>query len=185
MKRYNIIYADPPWQYKAYHKSDAAHGAAESHYRTMTLDEIKALPVQDLAADNCALFLWATMPCLPEALEVMKAWGFKFKTVGFTWVKLRGGKPFFGLGHYTRGNPEVCLLGVRGRMKRVDAAVQQLIMSELREHSRKPDEARDRIVQLFGNLPRIELFARTKTDGWDAWGNEVESDIKLGGIING
>ena len=178
--KYNIIYADPPWQYKVFHKSDAAHGAAESHYRTMTLDEIKALPVQDLAAENCALFLWVTPPLIVEATKpVMDAWGFRYINKAFTWVKLnKNGTPFVSLGHYTRGNTEDCFLGLRGRMVRKSASVQQLIMAPRGEHSAKPPETRDRIVQLFGDLPRIELFARTKTPGWDVWGNEVESDMK-------
>ncbi len=172
-KKYQVILADPPWRYRVYDKSDAAHGAATAHYPTMAIDETKALPVWELADKNCALFLWATMPCLPEALEVMKAWGFVYKTVGFTWVKLnRNGKPWFGLGHYTRGNPELCLLGMKGRLKRKAKDVPQLILSQRREHSRKPDEQYERIERLFDG-PYIELFARYRRPGWDAWGLEV------------
>ena len=173
--KYSIIYADPPWQYRVYDKdSDAAHGAATAHYETMAPQDIKNLPVKDIAdPKRCALFLWITMPNLPVGLDVMSSWGFEFVTTAFTWVKLRNGKPFFGLGHWTRGNPEICLLGRIGKIRRVDKTVEQLIMSPLREHSRKPDEARDRIVQLMGDLPRIELFARQRVDRWDAWGDEA------------
>lgn len=180
MKKFNIIYADPPWKYRVYNISDSKHGAATSHYPTMSLDVIKALPVKDLAADNCALFLWVTPPCLREGLEVMDAWGFRYVTKAFTWVKLnKDGTPFFGLGHYTRGNPEDCLLGMRGRLPRKDNSVPQLIMAPRQEHSRKPDEARVRIERLFGPLPRVELFARQAVTGWDRWGNEVDSTVEV------
>jgi len=171
---YDCILADPPWQYRVYYKSDAAHGAAEAHYPTMKLDEIKALPVVDIAAKDCALFLWVTMPCLQEGLEVLKAWGFRYKTMAFTWVKLnRDGTPWFGLGHWTRGNPELCLLGTRGKVKRIARNVPQLIMSQRQEHSRKPKEQYERIARLIEPKNPIELFARRKERGWDVWGNEV------------
>ena len=173
MKKYSVILADPPWKYRVYDESDTAHGAARAHYQTMTIDEIKVLPVGDIVNKNCALFLWATMPCIPEALEVMKAWGFKYKTVAFVWVKTnKKGGIWLGLGHYTRGNAELCLLGIRGKMKRKSARVSQVIMSPRREHSRKPDEQYGRIMELYDG-PYIELFARQKYPGWDAWGNEV------------
>lgn len=111
---------------------------------------------------------------LEDGMKVMKEWGFKYKTFGFTWIKTyKSGKPFFGLGYYTRSNSEVCLIGIKGNIKRVDNTVSQVIISELEKHSKKPDEARNRIVKLMGDLPRIELFAREQSDGWDCWGNEV------------
>lgn len=125
--------------------------------------------------------MWVTMPKLNECFEVIKAWGFEYKTVAFTWVKLnrKSGTPFMGMGRWTRANAEVCLLATRGKPKRISASVHSVVMSALERHSKKPDEVRDRIVRLMGDLPRIELFARQRAEGWDAWGNEIESDISL------
>ena len=170
-KKYNIIYADPPWRYS----NRTIPTGAEKQYPTMSLKDLCAMPVEELAADDAVLFLWATYPTLPDAMKLMEAWGFTYKTISFQWVKQnKSGNGFFtGLGWWTRANTEPCLLGVRGGIKRVDNTVKQLVVSPLREHSRKPDEVRDRIVQLMGDLPRIELFARTTTTGWDVFGNEV------------
>lgn len=181
MKKYNIIYADPPWAYKVW--SDKGEGrSAESHYRTMTLDDIKKLPVNNIADKNCALFMWVTYPCLEQGLEVMKAWGFRYKTCAFSWIKMNKKKdtPFVGMGYYTRANNEICLLGVKGKpLERKSRKVQQVVMSQIREHSRKPDEVRNRIVELFGDLPRVELFCRHPEDGWDSIGNEIDGrDIR-------
>ena len=152
---------------------------AENHYPTMHIDDICALPVAELAAPDSALFLWATFPMLPEALRVIEAWGFKFKTVAFVWLKQnRVAKTwFYGLGYWTRSNSEICLLATRGKPKRKDNGVHQFIISPIEQHSKKPDEARDKIVRLMGDLPRVELFARQATPGWDVWGNEVQSTI--------
>ena len=143
----------------------------------MRLEDIKALPVADLAAEDCVLFLWATFPMLKEALEVVEAWGFSYKTVAFTWVKENRKSPglFGGLGYWTRANAEVCLLATRGCPKRQSAAVHQVILSPVEQHSKKPDAVRERIVALMGDVPRAELFARQETPGWDVWGNEVSS----------
>lgn len=173
VKRYNIIYADPPWRFKVWCRDTGLGRSADSHYRTMTLDEIKAFPVP--AADDCALFLWATRPMICEALEVMNAWGFEYKTEAFTWAKTTvRGKWHFGMGYWTRANTEAVLLGIRGKMKRRARNVRQLVVAPAREHSRKPEEVRGRIVSLMGDLPRIELFARECAPGWDAWGDELE-----------
>ena len=190
MKKYNIIYADPPWAYRdkrsyppgAYTKNPKKFGGVEDHYPTMKIEDICNLPVQSICHNNAALFLWVTFPNLPEGLRVMEAWGFKYKTLGFSWIKTnkRSGTPFFGIGYYTKSNCEVCLLGIKGRMKPISNKVSSVIISPRREHSRKPDEVREKIVELFGDLPRIELFARQSHTGWDVWGNEVESDIFLG-----
>ena len=148
----------------------------------MKIDEIKRLPVGGLAADDCVLFMWATYPCLNEALETIKAWGFKYKTVGFTWVK-RNKKSdtwFWGLGHWTRANAEICIIATKGKPKRISKSVHSIIDAPVEEHSKKPDITRDRIVQLMGDLPRIELFARAETPGWDVWGNEVNINLKEG-----
>lgn len=139
------------------------------------------MPVADLAAKDSALFLWATFPQLPEALRLIQAWGFTFKTVAFVWLKLNKKSPtwFYGLGYWTRGNAEICLLAKRGKPKRRSAGVHQFIISPVEEHSKKPDVTRDKIIELAGDLTRVELFARQKTPGWDVWGNEVDSDLSL------
>lgn len=127
------------------------------------------------------LVLWATFPQLPEALRLIKAWGFTFKTVAFVWLKLNRKSPtwFYGLGYWTRGNAEICLLAKRGHPKRYSKSVHQFIISPVEEHSKKPDITREKIIELAGDLPRAELFARQKIPGWDAWGNEVDSVFSL------
>jgi N6-adenosine-specific RNA methylase IME4 len=173
-KKYNIIYADPPWNFKVWSKNLGKYGRCpDKHYSTMNLEDIKSLSVP--ANENCALFLWVTYPMLQEGFEVINAWGFTYRTCAFTWVKttLDGNKFPIGLGYWTRANPELCLLATKGRILREDKGVRNLVISPRREHSRKPDEVRDMILRLVGDLPRIELFARQKTDGWDVWGNEV------------
>ena len=124
-------------------------------------------------------FLWATFPQLPEALRLIEAWGFTYKSVAFVWLKKnrRADSWFYGLGFWTRGNAEICLLATRGHPKRQAANVHQFIISPIEHHSKKPDEARDKIVALMGDLPRVELFARQTPPGWDVWGNEVEPTI--------
>lgn len=182
MKKYGIIYADPPWHYRVYSKKGAGR-SAESHYPTMTIEKIQALPVSELADKDCALFMWITFPLLKESLSVLSAWGFKFKTIAFVWIKQnrKSDSLFWGMGYWTRTNAEFCVLATKGKPKRMAKNVHQVIISHIEEHSKKPDEARRRIVRLMGDLPRIELFARQKSAGWDVWGNEVESDIILGG----
>ena len=179
-KKYNVIYADPPWSYKVWSKKGAGR-SAESHYPTMSIEAIKALPVSRLAAGDCALFLWITFPMPREGGGVMEAWGFTFKTVACVWVKQcrKSDSIFTGMGYWTRANAEICLLATRGHPKRAARDVKQVILSHVEEHSKKPDEARRRIEALMGDVPRIELFARQATPGWDVWGNEVASDIQL------
>ena len=133
------------------------------------------LPVKQITDNNCVLFLWVMDAQMPLALSVISAWGFEYKTVAFTWVKLAKEKYHFGGGNWTRSNPEQCLLAMRGKIKRQSASVRQLIVERRREHSRKPDRVRDDIIQLVGDLPRIELFARQRTPGWDVWGDEVSA----------
>lgn len=180
MKKYQIIYADPPWRYKVWSKKGKGY-TVENHYPTMSIEEICKLPVDKIADDNCILFLWVTFPCLLEGLKAMREWGFKYKTCGFTWVKRnkKSDSWFLGLGYWTRANAELCLIGTKGRINRVSKSVSQLIDTHIEEHSKKPEVVRDRIIELVGDLPRIELFARQKTKGWDIWGNEVECDIDL------
>lgn len=181
MKKYNIIYADPPWTYKVWSKKGKGR-SAESHYSCMAKEDIQNLPIQNICEENAVLFLWVTYPCLLEGIELIGKWGFTYKTCAFSWVKMNKKKntPFVGMGYYTRANNEICLLATKGKpLKRINRNVEQIILSPIREHSRKPDEVRQRIVNLFGDLPRVELFARNTTDGWDVWGNEVECDINL------
>ena len=147
----------------------------------MGIDELCALPVETLAAKDCLLFLWATFPMLPEALRLIQAWGFTFKTVAFVWIKQcrKSEGLFTGMGYWTRANAEICLLATRGCPKRAARDVKQVILSHVERHSQKPEEARRRIEALMGDVPRIELFARASPPGWDVWGNEVASDIRL------
>lgn len=177
MEPYQIIYADPPWRYD----QKGVGGAAERHYSTMSLEDICRLPVESISAKDSILFLWATFPQLPVALRVISAWGFQYKTVGFLWLKKnrKADSWFFGLGFWTRGNAEVCLIATRGKPKRKSAYVHQFIISPIEAHSKKPDIVRDKIVELAGDVPRIELFARQVSPGWDVWGNEVVNSIQL------
>ena len=152
-------------------------GTAEKHYKVMEIKDIVEMKnvITRISDKDCILFLWVTFPCLLDGLKVIKEWGFTYKTCGFTWVK-RNKKSdtwFFGLGHWTRANPEICLLGTKGKISRVSNKVSQVVDTHIEEHSKKPAIVRERIVELVGDLPRIELFARQEVDGWDAWENEV------------
>ena len=178
-KKYNIIYADPPWEYKQSGSNKNSRGMAKQHYNTMNTKDICNLPIKKIATDNSLLFLWATFPNIGEALKVMEAWGYKYKTAAFVWIKKnkKSDSLFWGMGAYTRANVEICLLGISPKTKAkkivINNAVHQVIESKIQEHSKKPDEARNRIIKLCGDLPRIELFARQQVEGWDCWGNEV------------
>ena len=136
---------------------------------------MSALPVAELAADDCVLFLWTTWPEMQEALELIPAWGFTYQSIAFVWVKLnRDDAPFLGLGRWTRGNTEPCPLATRGGPQRISPFVSQLVFAEKGRHSEKPGEVRERIVELVGDIPRIELFARKSVPGWASWGDELE-----------
>lgn len=172
-KRFKVIYADPPWAFNFQKRSGLSDDAKSKLYPTMKPKDIEDLPIKDIADDDCVLFLWVMNSELPLALRCIEKWGFTYKTVAFTWVKTTKNTYHFGGGNWTRSNPELCLLATRGHIKRLSASVRNLTVSPLREHSRKPDEIRTAIVELVGDLPRIELFARQKIEGWDCWGNEV------------
>lgn len=178
MKKYKIIYADPPW---SYNDKMSGHSFSLDHeYETQSKDWIKNLNVGGVADTNCVLFMWAVSPQLPEALEVMKAWGFKYITVAFCWSKNTvNGKKVSNLGRWTMGNVEICLLGRKGKPQRICKNIKQLVEAERTTHSKKPDEVRERIVALVGDLPRLEMFARQKIDGWDVFGDEVEGSISF------
>ena len=178
--KYNIIYADPPWSISA--TAQIPSGRPNTRpYVAMRMTDIYSLPISELADKDAVLFLWCTSPLLPEAMYCMKAWGFEYKCVAFTWVKKCKTKVgwFWGMGWWTRSNPEFCLLGTKGNPKRVSASVHSVIDDPVGEHSKKPATVRDRIVELCGDIPRVELFARQKTAGWSVWGNELENDIDM------
>ena len=180
-KKYDIIYADPPW---AYRNMGNIQATANSHYSTMKQEDIEALPIGQLAKSNSILFMWATFPKMQEALNTIKAWGFEYKTIAFAWQKLtKSNTPITFMGAYTmKSGIELCLLATKGKeahklVKKHN--VRALIQSQRQEHSKKPIEVKERIIELVGDLPRIELFAREKTHGFDVWGNEVACDINL------
>jgi N6-adenosine-specific RNA methylase IME4 len=170
-KKYNIIYADPAWSYQG----KMMNSSVTDHYSVMNVTDICNLPVKEIADDNCILFMWVTLPKLNEFMQVVNSWGFEYKSTAFVWCKQNKKSPgfFMGLGRWTRANPEICILATKGRIKRLSSSVRQLQMFPIEEHSKKPDEFRNLIIELVGDLPRIELFARQKVDGWDCWGNEL------------
>lgn len=183
MKKYDIIYADPPWVYKD--KSKSHGGGAESHYRCTPTSEMAQWQLP--AANDSVLLMWCTFPMLEEGLKLLKAWGFKFKTVAFTWVKInKDGSVYMGMGRHTRGNAEICLLGTKGKgIKRVNCGVYNTQLHRRGKHSEKPDAFRADIIKLYGKKPKkLEMFAREKRPGWDVWGDEVDSDIDLTGASN-
>lgn len=184
MNRYKIIYADPPWSFKNRNTGGSMVSGASSHYKVMSLKDICDLPVQDITDQDCILFLWWVASQPLEALQVVKAWGFELKTMtGFNWVKTtKNNKLHFGVGFYTRMGSESCLIAVKGRPKRVNAGIRSVEILEFAEidaHSEKPEIFRTRIVELMGGIPRIELFARKQSPGWDVFGNEVENSIEF------
>jgi len=194
VNKYEIIYVDPPWDYKR--KGGPKHiGTAAQTYPTMSDKDVYNLNVDELADDNCFLFLWATWPKLAEGIKSIESWGFRYVTAAFVWVKTNKKATetlFWGSGHYTRANSEICLLGVKGKPKVMNHGVHQVIPNDIMpselvvpntKHSRKPKEARDRIIKLCGDIKRIELFATEDTEGWDAWGYELFKDLK--GVDNG
>lgn len=178
---FDLILADPPWAYLVWSQRGAGRTAA-SHYPTMEIPDICALPVREIAAKDSVLLMWATMPKLEEAFAVIRAWGFEYKTCAFTWVKRNAnGDPFMGMGYYTRQNAELCLLSTRGNpLPRRAQDVPSVITSQRREHSRKPDGQYDLIERLFGrDIRRIELFARQAWPGWERWGFDAPDHERL------
>ena len=177
---YDVILADPPWNFDVWSKKGNAR-TASSHYQTMTIEDICSLNIAELAADNCALFIWTVWPRIFDAEKVINAWGFKYRTLGYEWVKMNSSGLGFhiGLGYYTRANSEPCLLAVKGSMKVATRGERNLLMTPIREHSRKPDEQYSKIERLYPNMRYLELFARHRHPGWDVFGNEVEGSISL------
>ena len=188
MKKYNIIYADPPW----YYAGGGFPSTSDKHaYPLMKTADICELPVRDIVQPDALLFLWTTMTHIPDALRVIEAWGFRYVTNGFTWVKVheKSKIPVIGMGYWTRQNAELCLVAKCGRPRRQHKCISSVIIEPRRRHSQKPDQVRRDIVRICGDLPRVvletrkenELFARQKAPGWDIWGNELVNDIELGG----
>lgn len=189
-KKYKIIYADPAWEYDD--KSESHGGGAGQHFDEMSTDEICGLPVWRLADEDCLLFSWGTWTHNRDLHRVIDSWGFDYKTCAFVWVKrYRNGANYMGMGRWSRANSEYCLLAVKGKPKRISKDVKQVfesieegiwtpeaINTDVKKHSEKPDIFRQRIVELCGDLPRIELFARTRIHGWDVWGNDEKLNLK-------
>tara|TARA_R110000787_G_C13179418_1_gene421666 strand:+ start:35 stop:610 length:576 start_codon:yes stop_codon:yes gene_type:complete len=185
-KKYNIIYADPPWITQNWSEKGGKRGP-KRHYQLMENQDIYNMPVESISEKDCILFLWVCFPQLDIGLETIKQWGFNYKTCGFVWVKTNKNyntkqvsflpvdsfDTFWGLGYWTRSNVELCLLATKGKLKKQSSSVHQLIYEPRTKHSQKPNCVRNKITSLVGDLPRIELFARQRHDGWDAWGNEV------------
>ena len=175
-KKYGIIYADPPWTFKNY-SNEKSDSNADHHYPCMSMEDIAKIPVQDIADRDCILFMWCTDPLLNKQIPIIESWGFTYKTVGFYWIKENKDqsktKFWKGTGYWTRCNPEICLLATRGKPKRINGNIDKLIFATRDRHSKKPSIIRNKIVELCGDIPRIELFARTRMLGWDAWGNEI------------
>lgn len=174
MSKYSIVYADPPWNYTSFSNKIPSRSKEGQPYNAMRMIDIYDLQMPELA-DDCVLFMWATAPLLPEAIFAIKSLGFEYKTVAFTWVKKnkKADSWFWGMGSWTRSNPEYCLLATRGNPKAISHSVHSVIDTSIEEHSKKPACVRDKIVELCGDLPRIELFARQRADGWDASGNQL------------
>ena len=186
MKKYQIIYADPPWKYGDRVMNKGHGGRFDSlqlHYSSMTTKEICSLPIKEMCDENCLLFIWTTDSHIPDCLKVISSWGFVYKTVGFYWLKTspKTGLPSPNLGKWTQKNGELCFLATKGKCSQFikDRKIHQLIQEPRSKHSKKPLETKRRITKMFGDVPCIELFARQRTPGWDVWGNEVESDIEL------
>ena len=202
-KRYHILYVDPPWPYKDKRKSGRTRCGAENHYECLSIQELCDLPVELLAEDNAVIFMWVTFPMILDSKDpslsppglVMKSWGFRYKTLGFVWIKVNKDESVWhGVGSYAKSNPEVCLMGVRGKVGRlikdpvtrlriatdpkeklsvVSNHVSSVIHAPRGRHSRKPPIVRTKIVELFGDVSRIEVFARDSADGWDGIGDEL------------
>lgn len=173
---YSVILCDCPWNYKD--KARAGERGAEFKYSCMTLTDLADMKeyIDTIAAPDSVLFMWATGPMLPDAIFLMNRWCFDYKTVAFTWIKrTKNNKLFWGMGNHTRANPEYVLLGIRGKgVKRISASVHSVVEAKLREHSRKPFEVHNKIVELYGDVPRIELFGRQRIFGWDIYGDEID-----------
>lgn len=174
-RKYQIIYADPPWSFNNKNTGGSLTSGSHNQYNTMTVGEICNLPVKDITDEDCILFMWWVASQPQEALKVVESWGFTIKTMsGFNWIKTtKTGKLFFGLGFWTRAGSELCLIATKGKPKKQSSSIRSVILEQILTHSEKPQKFRDLIIELVGDVPRIELFARRKPQGWDVWGDEV------------
>lgn len=186
MKKYKVIYADPPWHYgskSAVNNSTGSdHKPLSEHYNTMSLSEIKALPIKEMTDTDAACFMWVTDSHLDEAIEIFKAWGFRYKTIAFNWVKTTSkGNYCKNVAPWTMKSSEICLLGTKGAMTKYKQVnnIESLVIAERTKHSRKPEEVRKRIELLFGDIPKLEMFARKASEGWDVFGNEAPDSIEI------
>ncbi len=175
---YDILYCDPPWDYdgRTQHNGMSDTGSALIHYNTMSLNDMKRLKVSEICKKDCLIFMWSSSPHLPQAIDLMKAWGFEYKTVAFVWDKQR-----VNPGYYTMSQCEICLVGKKGKIPspRGPRNIKQFLSEARGRHSAKPAEVRNRITSMFPTQKKIELFSREKVDGWDCWGNEVDSTVRL------
>lgn len=202
MPKFKVILSDVPW---LYNDKREGYGGSAPHYASLSTEDLAKLPVKEISDDDCILFFWTTFPFLPEALHIMESWGFKYKTVGFVWIKLNTQinriigqirefllNPgienllamfkkifFYGIGSYTRSNVEVCLIGIKGRPAVLNKNISQLIVWPKSKHSEKPKSIMSKIVEMMGDVPRIEIFSREKVEGWEVLGNEIDGrDIR-------
>ena len=176
-KKYNIIYADPPYKVSAnYQSNNRKFLNINNYYPTMTIEQIKNLDVKSITDKDCILFMWVCDSFLKDCIDIIESWGFEYRTIGFNWIKkYKSGSFCYNFSKYTLKSHEICLIGIKGKLKNLKKKnnVKSLVIAERTIHSKKPDEVRNRIVELCGDLPKIELFARQKVQGWDSWGNEV------------
>lgn len=181
MKKYKIIYVDPPWSFSNKNTGGSMKSGADAHYTTMSISDLKNMDIQSICDKDCILFMWWVSSQPQEALDLVKSWGFKIKNMnGFVWVKrTKLWKLFFGMGFWTRAGSESCLIAVKGKIKPVNKSVRAVVEAINEKHSKKPDLFADKIVELMGDLPRLEIFARDKKKGWDIFGNEINSDITI------
>lgn len=185
-KKYNIIYADPPWSFNSVRSGGSMKSGAAAKYQTMTLDELKALDVAALCEKDCVLVMWYVSSQPQEALDLVKAWGFTLKNMNaFIWRKLSTNLiPHFGMGYWTRAGAECALIAVRGKPKAECRSIRQVRDEVVGEHSEKPAIFRDEIVKLCGDLPRLEMFARVSAPGWDVFGNEVDNSVSIDNALD-
>ena len=183
-KKYKVIYADPPWSFTSKKTGGSMKSGALANYNTMTLDDLNNLDVNSLAADDCMLVRWYVGSQPQEAIDLCKAWGFTVKNInGFVWNKLtKHGLPFFGMGFYTRAGSESAVIAIKGKAGNIvaDHSVRAVRSAVVGKHSAKPLEFRDDIVKMCGEVPRLEMFARTGSEGWDLSGNQAPNSIEIG-----
>lgn len=180
-KKYNIIYADPPWKFNNKKTGGSMSSGAASQYNVEAIEQLKALDINSIADDNCVLVMWYVGAMPQEAIDLVSAWGFKIKNMnGFVWNKLtKHMLPFFGMGFWTRAGSESAIIATKGKPKPSSHSVRAVHSAVAGKHSEKPAKFRDLIVELCGDLPRIELFCRDSPEGWDTWGNECECSVEL------